>query len=66
MYLDLSSYFGCYSYNVCVCVYIYIYIYISTHSEGVRGKLSSKLCKNENNTEISLYQLYLPKSMKIS
>ena len=25
------------------------------------GKLLSKLCKNENNTDISLYLIYLPK-----
>ena len=25
------------------------------------GKLPSKLCKNENNTDILIYQLYLPK-----
>ena len=25
------------------------------------GKLSSKLCKNENKSEISLFQIYLPK-----
>ena len=28
---------------------------------GAMGKLSSKLRKNENNTEISCYQDYLPK-----
>ena len=25
------------------------------------GKLLSKLCENENNTDTSLYQVYLPK-----
>ena len=38
-------------------IYIYIYIYIS----GAMGKLTSNFCKNENNTDISLYQIYLLK-----
>ena len=28
---------------------------------GVMGKLSFQFSKNENNTDISLYQIYLPK-----
>ena len=32
--------------------------------QGVIGKLSSKLHKNENNTDILLYQIYLPKLHK--
>ena len=30
-------------------------------TKGVIGKLSSKFHKNENNIDISLYQIYLPK-----
>ena len=34
--------------NLCVCV-----------NDGI-GKFSSKLCKNKKDTDISLYQIYLP------
>ena len=43
--------------NDCVCVYIYIH----THTECMMGKPSSKLHKNENTTDITLYQIYLIK-----
>ena len=41
-----------------MCVYIYTY----TCTESVKSKLSSKIHKNENKSDISLYQVYLPKS----
>ena len=44
-----------------IYIYMYIYIYIYTQMVGAIGKLSSTLRKNENNTDISLYQIYLPK-----
>ena len=31
---------------------------------GVMGKLSFKLCKNKNNTDISFYQIYLLKLLE--
>ena len=42
-------------------IYREIYTHTYTHSQGAIGKFLSKLCKNENNTNISLYQIYLPK-----
>ena len=54
-----------------MCVYIYVYvcggiyvwgcIYVCVHINDMMSKLSSKLCKNVNNTDISLYQIYLLK-----
>ena len=37
-----------------------------TYAQGVMGKFKSKQRKNENNTDISLYQIYLPIMMMIS
>ena len=55
--LSLSLYIYIYIF-IYLCIYacIYIYIYIL----GAMGKLSSKLHKNENNTGVSLFQIYLP------
>ena len=35
-------------------IYIYIYIYTHTHAQSVMSNLS-ELCKDENNTDTSLY-----------
>ena len=43
----------CLDISVSIIIYIYIYIHITM------GKLMSKLRKKENNTDISLYQIYL-------
>ena len=41
--------------------YTHTHTHIYTHSQGAIGKFLSKLCKTENNTNISLYPIYLPK-----
>ena len=40
-------------------MYIFTHTHTHTHTKSVMGKLSSKLYINENNTNISFYQVYL-------
>ena len=53
---NINIYFGIHTHTH---THIYIYIY------GVLDKLSPKLYKNENNTDISCYPIYLPKLPEI-
>ena len=41
-------------------VHTYIHVNPYLYTLDVMSKLSCKLSKNENNTDISLYQIYLP------
>ena len=53
MFICMSNIYTC-MYEFVLChIYIYIYIYIMCAID----KLLSKLCKNNNNTDISLYLL---------
>ena len=46
--------------SLSLSLYIYIYIY----GQGAMGQLLSKLCKNEKITDISFYQMHLPKLLE--